>query len=164
MENEKILEMFNDEISRLGNILKTKDPESAEYKKILNDILMLHRMRKVEIDRISGILERDLKVSQMEDLREHNETIEKIERDKLEYQKALDDMKFEREADKINDDNEKTKWERRLKYLDYGLRILELGAPIFAFRSLYKMGLKFEEEGTFTSTTVRNLIGKNKLK
>ena len=43
-----------------------------------------------------------------------------------------------------------------------GTKVFEVGVPLAAYGVFYKKGLIFEQTGSYTSTTVRNLLGKIK--
>lgn len=168
MENEKILEMLNAEIERLGKTLKGLNPDSEEYKKILGELKDLHGLRRVEIERASGILERDLKVTQMEDQRDHSKEVEKLEREKLEFEKSkaqknyhYEDKKIERDTKRYHYDKKKDAYDKRL---DRALTVLGILVPSLTYGTLYLKGLEFETEGTVTSTMFRNLLSKGRLR
>lgn len=168
MENEKILEMLNAEIERLGKTLNGLNPNSEEYKKILGELKDLHGLRRVEIERASGILERDLKVTQMEDQRDHSKEVEKLEREKLEFEKSkaqknycYEDKKIERDNKRYHYDKKKDAYDKRL---DRGLTVLGILVPSVTYGALYLKGLEFETEGTVTSTMFRNLLSKGRLR
>lgn len=50
--------------------------------------------------------------------------------------------------------------ERRSRWVGYGLRLLEIGAPLAVTWAGSKMVLKFEEEGSITTTVGRQIIPK----
>lgn len=50
--------------------------------------------------------------------------------------------------------------ERRSRWVGYGLRLLEIGAPLAMTWAGTKMVLKFEETGTITTTVGRQIIPK----
>lgn len=41
-----------------------------------------------------------------------------------------------------------------------GTKVFEIGVPLAGYASLYKKGLIFEQTGSYTSTTIRGLLGK----
>ena len=171
MENEKILEMLNAELERLGKVLNGLNPNSEEYKKILGELKDLHGLRRVEIERASGILERDLKVTQMEDQRDHSKEVEKLEREKLEFEKSkaqknyyYEDKKIERDNSRYHYDKKKDAYDRKFAHVDRALTALGILVPSLTYGGLYLKGLEFETEGTVTSTMFRSLLSKGRLR
>ena len=68
-------------------------------------------------------------------------------------------LKEAREADeKFKEQQEKNqKWDRRIKY---GLDAASIGLPLLFYGIWMRQGFRFEETGTYTSQTFRNLFGR----
>lgn len=78
-----------------------------------------------------------------------------------EVQMAIENEKenYKREQELINN-----ALERKDKFIDrvitIGSKVIEIAIPTTVYIALFNKGLKFEETGTVTSTTNRNLLGK----
>lgn len=166
MENDKILEMLDAEIVKLLGKLSKLNPGTDDYKKVRAELNYLHRMRSEEIKRVSGILERDLKVQQMEDIRDQNNNEYALKKAKFEAEKELGeferDLKSKSYEDQKDSEKDKKKRERIDKIASHTVRVFEVLVPIVAYNAWFNRGLQFETEGAFTSTTFRNLLGKAK--
>lgn len=87
----------------------------------------------------------------------------------LDYDKNELDINEKREA-RINmekAEQEVRDNEKRNRFIDHiiriGLGLVEIGAPLMFYAVWMKRGFKFEESGTFTSQTFRNLWSKFKI-
>lgn len=103
---------------------------------------------------------------------EHSEAVESIA--KL-YKLKLEEDRNEKETEKVKNDfeelkkqNEATKAleEEKIKeakidrYCRIGVTLVSVTLPLMVYGHWYKRGLKFEETGTLTSTTLRGVISK----
>lgn len=73
----------------------------------------------------------------------------------IEYVERLEKLK--NDENRSNGD-EKDKWVDRV--IKIGLGLLEIGAPLALYAVFLNKGFKFEETGTYTSTTFKNLFGR----
>jgi hypothetical protein len=73
----------------------------------------------------------------------------------IEYVERLEKLKNDEKRSNVD---EKDKWIERL--IKIGLGLLEIGAPLTLYAVFLNRGFKFEETGTYTSTTFRNLFGR----
>lgn len=127
---------------------------------------------------IKTMLEEEIK-SQIEDL-------ESLENGSEEKASAIDDLvklyrlkneeekiqlEFEDKRERLNEEIENHEQEERLKkrqmdeavidrYFRVGIAAAEIILPLLFYASWMKKGFKFEEEGTFTSTTFRGLFNR----
>lgn len=81
----------------------------------------------------------------------------KLYRLKIEENKTK--LEFEDRAEERFTENAKAAEDLKDKYIRLGLDTARLLLPLMFYAALFKKGLKFEETGTFTSTTFRGLIG-----
>lgn len=73
----------------------------------------------------------------------------------IEYVEKLQKLKLE---DEKSESEKKDKWiDRSIKI---GLALIEIGAPLALYAAFMNKGFEFEKEGTFTSMTFKNLIGR----
>lgn len=104
--------------------------------------------------------------------KEHTEAVEnltklyklRIEDSKaaMEYNKEIDNDQFRREqAEKEEQSRKDQLAEQRIdRYVRIGIAAAELMIPIVFYNVWMKRGFKFEETGSFTSTTFRGLINR----
>lgn len=103
---------------------------------------------------------------------EHSEAVENVA--KL-YRLKLEEDRNEKEFKKIKEDFEELKKQNESmrvleevkikeakidRYCRIGVTIAGVTLPLLAYGHWYKRGLKFEETGTLTSTTLRGVISK----
>lgn len=73
----------------------------------------------------------------------------------IEYVERLQKLKLEEQK---SESDKKDKWiDRSIKI---GLALIEIGAPLALYAIFMNKGFEFEKEGTFTSMTFKNLIGR----
>lgn len=83
---------------------------------------------------------------------DNEEKIKKRETDERTLKEAREsDEKFKEQQEKNQ------KWDRRIKY---GLDAASIGLPLLFYGIWMKQGFRFEETGTYTSQTFRNLFGR----
>ena len=83
---------------------------------------------------------------------DNEEKIKKRETDERTLKEAREsDEKFKEQQEKNQ------KWDRRIKY---GLDAASIGLPLLFYGIWMRQGFRFEETGTYTSQTFRNLFGR----
>lgn len=104
--------------------------------------------------------------------KEHSEAVEnltklyklRIEDSKaaMEYNKEIDNDQFRRDQMEKEEQSRKEQLaEQRIdRYVRIGIAAAELVVPIVFYNIWMKRGFKFEETGSFTSTTFRGLINR----
>lgn len=84
----------------------------------------------------------------------------KIEEDKI----ALDDLKLRWEGDISNNDcarrEDQFTIEKKDRYIKFGLEAAGIVSPMIFYAVWMRKGFKFEEKGTYTSTTFRGLFNR----
>ena len=114
--------------------LKGLDPGSKEYIDTVEAITKLYKTRMDEVK-----LDRDLE----------NDYLEK--QHAAEIQEKEDQFRRDQLEEQVKD-----------RYFKIGMGTAELLVPLIFYAAWMKKGFKFEETGTFTSTTFRGLFGKFK--
>lgn len=114
------------------------DKDSEEYKETSNTIIKMY----------NGWIEgarAGMEYADRESQRQHEIKMKEIER-------AIDEIKAkEQNKQKITE-----------VAISAGIGLAGTLISLFAYNRMFNKGLKFEETGTFTSTTMRNLLGKFK--
>lgn len=127
----EIKDLLDEEIkSRIGTI-SSMDVEDENYSKAMDNLVKLHKLRIEETKSIADLEERTYKRENDEETCELNEEIR---------QEQLSEQKKDR-------------------YIRLGLDVAGLLVPIMFYSAWMRKGFKFEETGTFTSTTFRGLFG-----
>lgn len=126
----------------------------AEIKSLLDDVIEqeIHGVESLESgssEKSSAI--RDLAMLhklRIEEIKAQTEADEKRERREMDSDHTRDDAILKRQA--------------REQMIDRGVRIGELMLPLICYGIWMNKGFKFEETGTFTSTTFKNLLSRFK--
>lgn len=88
----------------------------------------------------------------------------KLEQDKREIEVKEKSLDIELKKLELGIENQKANNDRNSNRIRLGVEIAAIFVPIFAYNSWYNQGLKFEKEGTITSSFFRNLLGKARFK
>ena len=112
--------------------------------------------------------ERDLDDLLNEIIAEELESLKSLEPGSLEYNEtanaAKEFLKIRIESNKLvneYEDRQDRKKARRTDLIkDIFLGLTGVGIPILAYRVMFKEGLKFEQTGTYTASTLKDLIRK----
>lgn len=135
MEAEKDNKLkLDDVISTSIDGLNQLEDGSDEKKQAIEDLAKLYRLR---IDEEKAIWE-------------SSERLNQYDADNELRARDLDFREEQMNADKKH------------RYISYGLEVAGLVLPLIFYGTWMRRGFKFEENGTFTSTTFRNLFGKFK--
>lgn len=128
---------------------------------LLDDVI---EKRIKEIDKLEpGSTERSRAISDLKTLldarlnrKKDEDAVAEREGDAFEaFKKEEESRKREAELDA-----RKQKSEKIDRWLKVGLEVLGIGAPLVVYSVFMAKGFKFEESGTYTSGTFRNLINK----
>ena len=134
--DENISNLIDEELVRELEKLKSLKPESEEYKKTLDAVKRLHEMK---LDSVKIELE------------------DSVKREKLAYDNGRADEEIrlkEAEEMRLQESQQREKKEFWIKTaLDTGLVALNL--LFFGFQ--FRKGYRFEEQGTYTSSTFREV-------
>ena len=135
--NEEIRQALADEILDQFNNLKNLDSGSKEQQTAVENITKLYRLG-------------------LEDVKADTDYDEKLYRRDVDAQHEQDELdKQTREEEfKRNQLSEQTKD----RYFRLGIEVAGIILPLMFYASWMKKGFKFEETGTYTSTTFRGLF------
>ena len=137
--NEEIRQALTDEILSQFNNLAQLSPGSKEQQTAVENVTKLYRLG-------------------LEDVRADYDYDEKIYRREVDEQHGQDELqKQDREEEfKQNQLSEQVKD----RYLRLGIEVAGIILPLMFYASWMKKGFKFEETGTYTSTTFRGLFNR----
>jgi len=93
-------------------------------------------------------------------------TLHKLRIEEIKAEIDAEDKRERREGEKADRDREEQVEKHRLsqqiidRYVDVGIKVAELVLPLVCYGVWMRKGFKFEETGTFTSATFKNLINR----
>lgn len=150
----EVFEKLEGEISRNIEKLKTLDFGSKEYTDAVESLAKMYRLRLDEIKLVGDNDDRDRRWLQ------ESLNFDKLsEVDLKKMQMELDEKYRNEELELKKSQLEEQKKDLKLRAI---LELLGLGLPLMFYGIWMKKGFKFEETGTFTSTTFRNFFSKFK--
>lgn len=129
--NEEIKNLLDEEIKSQINAISDMDVDNENYSKAIDSLVKLHKLRIEETKSITDFEDRTYKRENDEKTCELSEEIR---------QEQLSEQKKDR-------------------YIRIGIDVAGLLVPIMFYSAWMRKGFKFEETGTFTSTTFRGLFG-----
>lgn len=138
--SDNIRELLDEEIESNLEVLKTLPPGSEEYQKVVGTLGKLHSLR-------------------IEELKVGDENVDRYVKREIEKQNFEAEMNFKREMHDVD-----AVANAKDQYIKYGLEVVGIVLPLIFYGIWMNKGFKFEETGSFTSTTFRGLIGKFKPK
>lgn len=152
MKKEQLKDLLSEEIKTQIQDLSKLNPGSAEKSKAVDDLATLYKLKidetKMELDfdekqaRRKMDKENRLKDDAIKELQLKDENSVR-ERDEL--------IRKEQLAEQVKD-----------RYIRLGIAAAEIILPLIFYSKWMKKGFKFEETGTFTSTTFRGLFNRFK--
>lgn len=139
--DEQIRQALANEILSQLNNLSTLNPGSKEQQTAVENVTKLYRLGledvKADTDYDEKLYRRDVDAQH--------------EQDELERQAREEQFKKDQLAEQIKD-----------RYFRLGIGVAEIVLPLIFYATWMKRGFKFEETGTFTSTTFRGLFNRFK--
>lgn len=130
--SEKLNELLDEEIRSELLQLADLNPGSKEKTAAVEDVTKLYRLK-------------------LEETKNEMEFGEKYERRRMENEQCdLEALAREKQM----------KEQVKERYIRVGIAAAELVLPLVFYAAWIRMGLKFEEDGTFTSTTFKGLINR----
>lgn len=129
--DEEIKDLLDEEIKSQINTISGMDVDDENYSKAVDSLVKLHKLRIEEMKSITD----------------------------------SEDQAYKRETDeetcKLNEEirQEQLSEQKKDRYIRIGLDVAGLLVPIMFYSTWMRRGFKFEESGTFTSTTFRGLFG-----
>lgn len=133
MENE-LREALGEEIKGQIEGLKSLKPGSDEHSSAVDSLTKLYKLK-------------------LDDNRMDLDFEEKYDRRILEEKHYADEQKLK---------EEQTKLENKHRWIKVGVEVGSIVVPLIFYAAWMRKGFKFEETGTFTSTTFRGLFQKFK--
>ena len=148
--SENIKELLNEEIAAEIQAISSLDSGSEEKSKAIEDLAKLYRLR---IEETKSELDAEDKRSRRTLESEANVRENEIKKSQLDEQIKADvqDEQYKRSQldEQVKD-----------RYLKLGIAAAELLIPIMFYGIWMRKGFKFEETGTYTSTTFRGLFNR----
>lgn len=137
--DEQIRQALANEILSQLNNLSTLDPGSKEQQTAVENVTKLYRLGledvKADTDYDEKLYRRDVDAQHEQDELERHAREEQFKKDQL--------------AEQIKD-----------RYFKLGIGVAEIVLPLIFYATWMKRGFKFEETGTYTSTTFRGLFNR----
>lgn len=137
--DEQIRQALADEILSQLNNLSTLDPGSKEQQTAVENVTKLYRLGledvKADTDYDEKLYRRDVDAQH--------------EQEELDRQAREEQFKKDQLAEQIKD-----------RYFKLGIGVAEIVLPLIFYATWMKRGFKFEETGTYTSTTFRGLFNR----
>ena len=148
--SENIKELLNEEIAAEIQAISSLDSGSEEKSKAIEDLAKLYRLR---IEETKSELDAEDKRSRRTLESEANVRENEIKKSQLDEQIKADvqDEQYKRSQldEQVKD-----------RYFKLGIAAAELLIPIMFYDIWMRKGFKFEETGTYTSTTFRGLFNR----
>ena len=148
--SENIIELLHEEIAAEIQAISSLDSGSEEKSKAIEDLAKLYRLR---IEETKSELDAEDKRSRRTLESEANVRENEIKKSQLDEQIKADvqDEQYKRSQldEQVKD-----------RYFKLGIAAAELLIPIMFYGIWMRKGFKFEETGTYTSTTFRGLFNR----
>ncbi len=152
MKKEQLKDLLSEEIKTQIQDLSKLNPGSAEKSKAVDDLATLY---KLKIDETKMELDFDEKQARREIDKENRLKDDAIKEQQLKDENSVRErdelIRKERLAEQVKD-----------RYIGLGIAAAEIILPLIFYSKWMKKGFKFEETGTFTSTTFRGLFNRFK--
>jgi hypothetical protein len=150
--DEELKELLGEEIKREIGDLKTMTPGSNEHSTAVESIAKLYRLK---IDETKNQWDNDEKFNRR-----------MMEKEQYCFDGKLKEKQFNSEVH-IHERDERFKRDQLVeqvkdRYFKLGVEVASLVLPLVFYASWMRKGFKFEETGTFTSTTFRGLFNRFK--
>ena len=139
---ENIKELLNEEIAAEIQAISSLDSGSEKKSKAIEDLAKLYRLRIEESKRSRRTLESEASI------REHE-----IKQSQLDEQIKADVQDEQFKSCQLNE-------QMKDRYFKVGIAAAELLIPLMFYGIWMRKGFKFEETGTYTSTTFRGLFNR----
>lgn len=152
MKKEQLKELLSEEIKTQIQDLSKLDPGSAEKSKAVDDLATLY---KLKIDETKMELDFDEKQARRKMDKEN-----RLKDDTLKEQQLKDENSVHERDELIR--KEQLAEQVKDRYIRLGIAAAEIILPLIFYSKWMKKGFKFEETGTFTSTTFRGLFNRFK--
>lgn len=152
MKKEQLKDLLSEEIKTQIQDLSKLDPGSTEKSKAVDDLATLY---KLKIDETKMELDFDEKQARRKMDKENRLKDDAIK------ERQLKDENSVRERDELIRKDQLVE-QVKDRYIRLGIAAAEIILPLIFYSKWMKKGFKFEETGTFTSTTFRGLFNRFK--
>lgn len=152
MKKEQLKDLLSEEIKTQIQDLSKLNPGSAEKSKAVDDLATLY---KLKIDETKMELDFDEKQARRKMDKEN-----RLKDDALKEQQLKDENSVHERDELIR--KEQLAEQVKDRYIRLGIAAAEIILPLIFYSKWMKKGFKFEETGTFTSTTFRGLFNRFK--
>mgnify|MGYP004671270745 FL=1 len=152
MKKEQLKDLLSEEIKTQIQDLSKLNPGSAEKSKAVDDLATLY---KLKIDETKMELDFDEKQARRKMDKEN-----RLKDDTIKEQQLKDENSVRERDELIRKDQLVEQVKDR--YIRLGIAAAEIILPLIFYSKWMKKGFKFEETGTFTSTTFRGLFNRFK--
>lgn len=152
MKKEQLKDLLSEEIKTQIQDLSKLDPGSTEKSKAVDDLATLY---KLKIDETKMEFDFDEKQA-----RRKMDKGNRLKDDAIKEQQLKDENSV-RERDELIR-KEQLAEQVKDRYIRLGIAAAEIILPLIFYSKWMKKGFKFEETGTFTSTTFRGLFNRFK--
>lgn len=152
MKKEQLKDLLSEEIKTQIQDLSKLNPGSAEKSKAVDDLATLY---KLKIDETKMELDFDEKQARRKMDKEN-----RLKDDAIKEQQLKDENSVRERDELIRKDQLVEQVKDR--YIRLGIAAAEIILPLIFYSKWMKKGFKFEETGTFTSTTFRGLFNRFK--
>lgn len=152
MKKDELKDLLSEEIKTQIQDLSKLDPGSEEKSKAINNLSTLY---KLKIDETKMELDFDEKQARRKMDNENRLKDDAIKEQQLKDENSVRErdelIRKEQSAEQVKD-----------RYIKLGIAAAEIILPLIFYSKWMKKGFKFEETGTFTSTTFRGLFNRFK--
>lgn len=152
MKKEQLKDLLSEEIKTQIQDLSKLNPGSAEKSKAVDDLATLY---KLKIDETKMELDFDERQARRKMDKEN-----RLKDDAIKEQQLKDENSVRERDELIRKDQLVEQVKDR--YIRLGIAAAEIILPLIFYSKWMKKGFKFEETGTFTSTTFRGLFNRFK--
>lgn len=152
MKKEQLKDLLSEEIKTQIQELSVLSPGSTEKSKAVDDLATLY---KLKIEETKTELEFDEKQA-----RRKMDMENRLKDDAIKEQQLKDENSVRERDELIRKDQLVEQVKDR--YIRLGIAAAEIILPLIFYSKWMKKGFKFEETGTFTSTTFRGLFNRFK--
>lgn len=160
--NEKLKELLDAKIEAELNALDDFDPTTEEHYHVVENVVKLYKLKtdeeKAVMEDAEKRLRREMEAAQFErDIECRNRELQ-LKEEQLSEQTREHDCEANLRERELQFEEARTEWQRIVEYAKLGAEIAGIVLPLMFYGRWMAKGLKFEETGTFTSTTFRNLF------
>lgn len=152
MKKEQLKDLLSEEIKTEIQGLSELSPGSAEHSKAVDNLATLYKLKIEETKMEMDFDEKEKRRKMDEKNRQKDDALK---------EQQLKDENLARERDELIRKEQMTE-QGKDRYIRLGIAAAEIVLPLIFYSKWMKKGFKFEETGTFTSTTFRGLFNRFK--